>query len=82
MLAEVRTGKQQVVAWAFQRADGGRSFGFTGGHFHRNWADDNQRKLLLNAILWTAKVPVPRHGVESHVNAADMQAHLDPKPAQ
>jgi hypothetical protein len=82
VLAEVRAGKQQVVAWAFQRPDGGRSFGFTGGHFHRNWADDNQRKLLLNAILWTAKVHVPRTGVESQVSEADLQTHLDPKPAQ
>src|SRR5262249_36817890 len=48
----VKNGESQTVAWAFERADGGRGFGFTGGHFHRNWANDNFRKLVLNAILW------------------------------
>ena len=44
--------------------DGGRSFGFTGGHFHRNWADEDFRRLVVNAILWCAKVDVPRGGRE------------------
>ena len=44
---------------------GGRGFGFTGGHFHRNWQDDNLRKIVLNAIAWTAKVEVPTDGVPS-----------------
>lgn len=81
VLEEVRTGKAQATAWAFERPNGGRAFGFTGGHFHRNWADENQRKLLLNAILWTAKLQVPLNGVESHLTPDDMIAHLDPKPA-
>ena len=29
-------GKPEVVAWAVERANGGRGFGFTGGHFHDN----------------------------------------------
>src|SRR2546422_698937 len=51
----VAAGEQQHVAWAAERPDGGRGFGFTGGHFHKNWGNDFQRKLVLNAILWTAK---------------------------
>ncbi|MEQ8784688.1 MAG: NPCBM/NEW2 domain-containing protein [Pirellulaceae bacterium] len=54
----------QHVAWAMEREDGGRGFGFTGGHFHWNWGDPNFRKLVLNAILWTAKAEVPQGGVE------------------
>src|SRR5207249_573069 len=27
----------ETLAWAVERADGGRGFGFTGGHFHSNW---------------------------------------------
>jgi hypothetical protein len=55
----------QVVAWAVERADGGRGFGFTGGHFFDNWYNDDFRKLVLNAIAWTAKLEVPPRGIES-----------------
>jgi type 1 glutamine amidotransferase len=58
--------KPQHVAWAFERGDGkGRGFGFTGGHFHNNWANDNFRKLVLNSIAWTAHADVPDNGIES-----------------
>ncbi len=53
----------QVVAWAYQRPDGGRGFGFTGGHLHWNWAHDDFRKVVLNGIVWTAHVDVPPNGV-------------------
>lgn len=69
----------QHVAWAAERPDGGRGFGFTGGHFHKGWANDNQRKLVLNAILWTAKASVPKNGIESTVTPEDLSANLDPK---
>jgi len=69
----------QHVAWAAQRDDGGRGFGFTGGHFHKGWANDEQRKLVLNAIYWTAHGDVPAAGVQSSVTMADLDANLDPK---
>jgi hypothetical protein len=72
--------KPQHVAWAVERPDGGRGFGFTGGHYHKGWANDDQRKLVLNAILWTAKVEVPASGVESKLTAADLTVNLDAKP--
>jgi len=53
------------VAWARQRADGGRGFGTTCGHFYDNWKNDDFRKLVLNAIAWTARIEVPPGGVES-----------------
>ena len=53
------------MAWASERPDGGRGFGFTGGHFHWNWGHDEFRKLVLNAIVWTAKAKVPQGGVSS-----------------
>lgn len=58
-----------VVGWAVERADGGRGFGYTGGHFHKNWDKDRVRKMMLNALLWTAKVEVPPGGVESKLPA-------------
>ena len=78
----VKKGEKQHVAWACERADGGRGFGFTGGHFHRGWANNEQRKLLLNAILWTAKASIPAEGVSSSVTEADLTANLDLKPGQ
>lgn len=53
------------VGWTVERSDGGRGFGFTGGHFYKNWSLPDYRKLLLNAIVWTAGMEVPEGGVES-----------------
>jgi type 1 glutamine amidotransferase len=72
-------GREEVLGWAVERPDGGRGFGFTGAHFHRNWGDPNFRKLVLNAILWTAKVDVPPDGAETSVTDEELKANLDPK---
>lgn len=77
--AEVEAGKLQHMAWAAERPDGGRGFGFTGGHYHENWGNENMRKLVLNAILWVAKVEVPTNGVKSTVTEEQLKANLDPK---
>jgi type 1 glutamine amidotransferase len=74
--------EKQHVAWASENENGSRGFGFTGGHFHKGWANNDQRKLVLNAILWTAKIDVPANGVASTVTEADLTANLDPKPGQ
>ena len=57
--------KEKVLAWATTRDDGGRGFGFSGGHYHQNWHMESFRKLILNAILWVAKAEVPANGVSS-----------------
>jgi len=75
----VAKGEPQHVMWVAGRAGGGRGFGFTGGHFHRNWGNDDQRKLVLNAILWIARAEVPKNGVESKVSEEELMANLDPK---
>jgi hypothetical protein len=62
---EVSAGKKQVMAWAYERPDGGRGFGFTGLHKHANLANDNMRTLLLNAAAWVSKLKVPEGGVPS-----------------
>ncbi|HBJ37454.1 MAG TPA: hypothetical protein DDZ51_22405 [Planctomycetaceae bacterium] len=59
----VGAGEPQTVAWTFDRPDGGRSFGFTGGHFHWNWGNDDFRRLVANAIVWTTGDDVPTQGV-------------------
>jgi type 1 glutamine amidotransferase len=79
MREAVKGGEAQCVAWARERADGGRGFGLTGGHFHKNWGNDNFRKLVLNASVWTARAEVPPDGVESHVAPEQLEQNLDPK---
>ncbi len=70
-------GEPEHVMWAVERPDGGRGFGFTGGHFHNNWENEDFRKIVLNAILWSAKVDVPRNGVECGVTDNDLKLNLD-----
>jgi Trehalose utilisation len=73
-------GRAETMMWVFERPDGGRSFGFTGGHTHTTWGDANQRRILLNALLWIAKVDVPERGVVDTIAAEDLTVNLDPKP--
>ena len=77
----VANGESQPVAWAYQRPTmKGRGFGFTGGHVHMNWQNDSYRKIMLNAILWTAGVKVPKNGVASATPSdAEMRSNLDDK---
>jgi hypothetical protein len=75
-------GRAEAMMWAIERPDGGRGFGFTGGHFHDNWGNENFRKTVLNALVWLAKGEVPKDGIASTVSSADLDANLDPKPAK
>jgi trehalose utilization protein len=77
----VANGESQHVAWTYQRPDGnGRGFGFTGAHDHVNWQDDSFRKVVLNAIAWTAHVKVPKNGVPSvRPSDKEIRSNLDDK---
>jgi len=74
-------GGREVLAWAYERPDGGRGFGCTGGHFHKNWGNDEFRRLMLNALVWTAGLEVPTAGIPSTVTPEELEANLDPPPA-
>ena len=54
-------GEPQTIAWAWERPDGGRSFGFSGLHFHKNWEQEAYRRMVTQAVLWTLKAPVPEN---------------------
>jgi type 1 glutamine amidotransferase len=70
----------QHTLWLNQGDGLGRSFGFTGGHFHKNWRDDNFRRVVLHSILWTAKVKIPAAGITSKTpSEEEMGANLDSK---
>ncbi len=76
---EASQGRPEAMMWTVERPDGGRGFGFTGGHYHDNWGNDPFRKVVLNAFLWLAHVEVPTGGVESTVTQQALNANLDPK---
>jgi type 1 glutamine amidotransferase len=73
----------QHVMWAYERPEKfgkGRAFGFTGGHFHKNWQHDDHRGIVLNAIAWIAHLEVPSEGVASKTPTdEEMKANLDKK---
>ena len=73
------SGRDEVMMWVAEREGGGRGFGFTGGHRHVNWGDENFRKVVLNALLWIAKAEVPANGVNCAVTEGDLKNNLDPK---
>lgn len=70
-----------VVAWAFDRPGGGRSFTFTGGHLHASLKQDGYRRFLTNGVLWAAGQEVPAAGAPCRLDPADAWKHLDKKPA-
>lgn len=78
---QAEKGQQESMMWSVERPDGGRGFGFTGGHFHKNWGNNDFRKTVLNALLWVTKVEVPAGGVESTVSEEELTQNLDVKPA-
>jgi type 1 glutamine amidotransferase len=57
LVQAVIDGQPQMVAWAYDRPDGGRSFGFSGLHFHANWQRPEYRTLVKQGVLWTMKLP-------------------------
>jgi type 1 glutamine amidotransferase len=72
-----RKGMPEHVAWACQRPDGGRGFGCTGGHSHWVYAQNDFRKLMLNALCWIARVEVPAAGVATETPTVEqMEANL------
>lgn len=73
------SGQDEVMMWCVERPDGGRGFGWTGGHYHKNWGDPNYRKIVLNALVWICKMEVPANGVESEVTEEDLKQNLDKK---
>lgn len=78
-----RKGMPEHVAWAFERPDGGRGFGFTGAHFHWNWAHDQFRTLVLNAIAWTAHIEIPPEGLKTRTPTVEelLENQDEPVPA-
>ena len=77
--ADIGKNVSEHVVWVSENEGGSRGFGCTGGHFHKNWANDQFRKTILNAIVWIAKGEVPSGGIESkRPDVEEMLANRDP----
>lgn len=77
--AKLHKGRLETMAWAYERKDGGQGFGFTGGHTHANWGEENFRRLVTNAVLWVAKADVPKDGAAVKFDPIDLNRNLDRK---
>lgn len=74
-------GTKQTLMWCRDSKDQGRGVGFTGGHYHRNWAIDDFRKLVLNSIAWISHVEIPKNGVPSKaITQEELNQNLDSQP--
>lgn len=78
--------RSETTMWTYDRPDGGRSFGFTGGHWYGNWVDSDetpyapaQRRVVMNAILWSAGVEVPEGGANVDLDPASIGQYLTPR---
>jgi type 1 glutamine amidotransferase len=65
-------GNMETVAWSWERPAGGRSFGFSGLHFHANWRREEYRRLIAHSVLWTLRLPIPDRGLTVNVTEADL----------
>lgn len=61
-----------TVAWCWERPDQGRSFGFTGLHFHDNWKHESYRRFIAQAALWTLKRDIPEVGLSVSLTDQDL----------
>ncbi len=77
--AKTHAGRDEIIAWAHERPGGGRAFAFTGCDLHKNWGIESQRRLVINGILWSAKVEFPRSGARVDFAAGDLEKNLDDK---
>ena len=81
-LGPLAAPEDQVAVWAFKRKHGGRSIGATFGHYDASWTNDDYRKMILNAVVWTAEIKVPKGGVQStYADDAEVERVLGPTPA-
>ena len=77
--AKAHAGRAETIGWAYERKDGGRSFAFTGADWHTNWKAEGQRRLVVNGILWSAKLEIPEGGAPVAFDEADIMKNWDAK---
>lgn len=74
-------GNPAVVAWTYDRPDGGRSFNFSGLDAHGAWEREGMRRLVINGILWSAGLEVPAAGASCSADQAMIDSFVTPRTA-
>lgn len=64
-------GQDHTVCWAWERPDDGRSFGFSGLHFHENWKLESYQRMLAQSVYWVLKREIPESGVQVDLETDD-----------
>jgi type 1 glutamine amidotransferase len=74
--------KDEMAAWAWQRPDGGRSFGFVGLHFHANWQLPEYRRFVVQGVRWSLGLPIPAGGAKVDIDSKELELNgaLPPLP--
>jgi type 1 glutamine amidotransferase len=75
------SARDEICCWAYERSDGGRSFVNTGGHAHANWGQAGFRRLMINGILWAAKVEIPADGAKVDLDPGELVQNMERKPS-
>lgn len=71
-------GKEVEVGWVYERPDGGRAFVTTLGHSYKYFQQESFRRLIMNGVLWSAHIEIPKDG--ARVDLPEAALALPPKP--
>jgi type 1 glutamine amidotransferase len=71
--------EESIVAWTYERQNGGRSFNFTGCHLHESLVMEGYRRFLINGILWAAGQEIPKEGAPVKIEPEELKRYFDPK---
>lgn len=72
---------EAIVAWLYERPNGGRSFNFTGTHLHASLSEEGYRRFLVNGILWSAGLEILKTGAPVSLTSEGLNKYLKPGPA-
>ena len=76
-------GREETLLWLRENKTGGRGIGFSGGHYHQIWKNKQVRTLVLNAIVWSAGLEIPKAGVVSkNPTELELSYRMSPDPEQ
>lgn len=70
---------KDIVAWSYERPNGGRSFSFTGLDAHSAWSLPGMRQLVVNGVLWAAGMEIPETGAANEVTEKQLTAMQTPR---
>lgn len=77
--SKARAGQPETIAWTYERDNGGRSFCLTAADAHMNWAAESLRRVVINGILWSAGIEIPKGGAPVQMMADALDRNLDDK---